>query len=291
MKKTIIFNIALTLFLFQGCTPDGIDIDVKPAEPKIVVASMIIPSSFMFVSLTKSFSALAPIASADTASPSMLNNLVVSNAFVTVSYSGIIDTLSMLLPGVYMSTNTLLTNYNTYTLNVQEPSTGMNASAVTTMLPQVKFDTVYPVIIKNPADTIVKIKYIVKDNPNEENFYVVNYILKQSSMGASLDISSYFNKGSNKISSEFDLLNDASFTDNILTKETILKVRPTDSIVVEIANISKGYYEFLTAAKRNGSIITQLASEPIHFPTNVHNGYGYFNAYYPQAKIFYLGQY
>lgn len=31
--------------------------------------------------------------------------------------------------------------------------------------------------------------------------------------------------------------------------------------------------------------------EPIHFPTNEENGYGYFNAYYPNSKIFHLGQY
>lgn len=292
MKKNIIFNIALVTFFINGCTPDVIDIDVKPSEPGIVVASKIIPQGFMFVALTKSFSPLEPIASEDTTTSSLLNNYLVSNAFVTVSYSGQIDTLSMLGPGIYISTNTLLTNYNTYTLNVTEPSTGRHASAVTDMPGQVKFDTVYPVVIKNPDDTIISVKYVLKDNPNEENYYVVNYILKQYSNGANLDISSFFNRGSNKILAEFDLLNDASFTNNILTKESTLKnVRSTDSIAVEIANITKGYYEFLTAFKSTESIVAILTSEPIHFPTNVQNGYGYFNAYYPNSKVFHLGQY
>ena len=104
---------------------------------------------------------------------------------------------------------------------------------------------------------------------------------------ANLDISSYFNKGSNKKLAEYELLNDASFTNNVLIKESPLRnLRATDSIAVEIANISKGYYEFLAAAKRNGDLLTQFTAESIHFPTNVKNGYGFFNAYYPHAKIF-----
>lgn len=291
MRKVLTINIAFILFLINGCIPAGIDIDVQPAEPRIAVASQIIPQSYLFVTLTKSFSPLEPIATGDTVASGMLDNFLVSNALVTVAYNNQMDTLNMLVPGIYSSTNVLFTNYTTYTLNVIEPSTGLRISAVTSMLPQVKFDTVYPVIIKNPTDTIVKIKYVLKDNPNEENFYVVNYILKQPSTGANLDISSYFSNGSNKILSTFDLLNDASFTDNILTKESIINVQSTDSIAVEIANISKGYYEFLTAVKSTGSLLNSIETEPIHFPSNVQNGYGYFNAHYPYAKIFYLGQY
>ncbi len=291
MEKKIIFSIALTLFFMSGCIPEGIDIDVKPAESRIAVSSKIIPLSYMFVSLTKSYSPLDPITTGVTVDPTDLNKFLVSNALVTVSYNNQIDTLGMLTPGIYTSTNTLLTNYNTYTLNVTEPSTGQQVSAVTTMLPQVQFDTVYPVIIKNATDTAVIIKYVLNDNPNEENFYVVNYILKQSSVGASLDISSYFSMGSNKVLSTFDLLDDASFTNNSLTKESVLPLSPTDIVVVEVANISKGYYEFLTAFKRTGNILNSLEAEPIHFPTNVQNGYGYFNAYYPYSKMFDLSQY
>ena len=289
MKKTLFFSLALILFLLNGCVPDAIDIDVKPAESRIAVSSKIIPASYIFVSLTKSYSPLDPITSG--VDSSGLSKFLVTNALVTVSYNNQIDTLNMFAPGIYISLNTLLSNYNTYTLNVKEPSTGLHASAVTTMLPQVQFDTVYPIVNKTPSDTSVRIKYVLRDNPNEENFYVVNYILKQPSNGASLDISSYFGNGSNKILSSFDLLSDASFTNNTLTKETVLAVGPTDSIAVEIANITKGYYEFLTAFKRTGNILNSLETEPIHFPSNVQNGYGYFNAYYPTSKIFFLGQY
>lgn len=292
MKKNILFILTPILLWMAGCTPKGIDIDVAPAESRIVVASQIIPQKSLVVSLTKSFSPLEPIATSEEVGAGLLDKFLVQNALVTVSYNNQTDTLSMLLPGIYISNNILLTNYNTYTLNVTEPSTGMHVSAVTSMLPQVKFDTVYPIVVRNLADTVVSVKYVLHDNPSEENFYVVNYILKQASTGANLDISSYFGNGSNKILSVFELLNDASFTNGELINQTILNdVTSTDSIAVEVAHISKGYYEFLTAAKRTGGLITQLTSEPIHFPTNVQTGYGFFNAYFPDAKVFFVGEY
>lgn len=282
----------ISVLLLSSCTPKGIDIDVEPAESKIVVASQIIPQKNIVVSLTKSFSPLEPIATAEQVSEELLNQFLVNNAFVTITYNGQTDTLDMLIPGIYISTNTLLTNYNNYALNVYEPSTGLSASALTTMLPQVPFDTVYPIITRTPQDTTVAIRYILTDNPDEENYYVINYILKQSSGGANLDISSYFGNGTNKILASYELLNDASFTNNVYSHLTALEdVTPNDSIAVEVANITRGYYEFLTASKRTGGLLTQLTSEPIHFPTNVLNGYGYFNAYYPSARIFSLSEY
>jgi hypothetical protein len=283
---------SIAALLISGCTPKGIDIDVQPADSKIVVASQIVPQKSMIVSLTRSFSPLEPIATAETITNELLNKFLVTNAFVTVSYNNQTDTLSMLVPGIYISNNTLLTNYNTYSLNVQDPSTGLQASAVTTMLPQVQFDTVYPIVTRTPTDTTIAINYKLTDNPNEDNFYVINYILKQVSTGANLDISSYFGNGSNKILASFELINDASFTNHVLEHKSVLeKVKATDSIAVEVANITRGYYEFLTAAKRTGGLVTQLTSEPIHFPSNVQNGYGYFNAYYPYAKVFSLSDY
>ena len=291
MKITHIIYLFIAILLYS-CQPPGIDIDVEPAESKIVVASQIVPQKNMFVALTKSFSPLEPIAGSESVTDALLSNFLVSNAIVTVTYDNQTDTLEMLVPGIYYSTNVLLTNYTNYTLSVYEPSSGLSASALTTMLPQVLFDTVYPVITRNLEDTTVVIKYTLTDNASEENYYVVNYILKQASTGADLDINSYFGNGSNKILSSFELLNDASFTNNVYMHETLLdKVQPTDSIAVEIANISKGYYEFLTASKRNQGLVSQLTSEPIHYPTNVQNGYGYFNAYYPDARVFDLNEY
>jgi hypothetical protein len=283
----------LAAVLINGCTPKPIDIDVKPSDPRLVVSSQIIPQKIMTVLLTKSFSPLEPLSNKDSLTQENINKILVTNAFVTVSYNNRIDTLKMLTAGIYVSANTLLINDGIYTLYARDPSTGYSVTAVTNLLPQVKFDTVYPTVVKNPGDTIVTINYGLSDNVNEENYYVTNFILKQPSKGGNLDISSYFNSGSNKILSEFDLLNDASFTNGKLSKQTIISpvVKPSDTIAVEVAHISKGYYEFLTAYKRSAKLINQLTGEPINYPSNVQNGYGYFNAHYPDGKIFYLPDY
>jgi hypothetical protein len=281
--------IAATLY---SCEPKPIDIDVKPAEARLVVSSQIVPQKNMIIALTKSFSPLDPISNTEALTQNQFNRFLVYNAFVTISYANIIDTLRMLTPGIYESSNVLLMNNGTYTLYARDPASGQKIMAVANLLPKVKFDTVYPIVSKLPTDSSVSVQYKLSDNMNEENYYVVNYILKQASTGANLDISSYFNSGSNKILSEFDLLSDVSFTNGSFSKETKLKkVKTTDTIAVEVANISKGYYEFLTAYKRSGDLINQLSGEPINYPSNVINGYGFFNAHYPDSRIFFLKEY
>ena len=68
-------------------------------------------------------------------------------------------------------------------------------------------------------------------------------------------------------------------------------VKRTDTIAVTLSNISEGYYKFLSTYLKSGNIINQITGEPIDYPTNVNNGYGYFSAHYPDVKIFDLGKY
>jgi hypothetical protein len=52
-----------------------------------------------------------------------------------------------------------------------------------------------------------------------------------------------------------------------------------------LANISKGYYEFLSAYRKSNQLIYQLLGEPVTLPTNVIIGYGYFSTYNPSLRI------
>ncbi len=296
MKKSFfvsVFTVSAISMLVEGCVPQPIDINVEPAESKLVVASQAFPSQTVLVALTKSFSPLAPLSNNDSISQADVDKIIVSNAFVTLTYNSRIDTLQMITPGVYISFNTLLSDYTTYSLYAKDAS-GAEITAVTSLLPQVKFDTVYPYITRSPEDTVVSVHYELTDNTSQENFYVVNFILKQPSKGGSLDLGSYFSSGSNKILSSFDLLTDDSFTSGKLTKDIAISsdiVTYKDTIAVEVAHISKDYYEFLTVYRRSGNPINQLTGEPINYPSNVRNGYGYFNMHYPDGKIFFLTAY
>ena len=282
------------LGLFYSCTPKPIDITINKFEPKLVVSSQIIPGSIMIVSLTKSFSALSNTESTDTSvSNNFLQGVLVKNAVVTVSHGNKIDTLSMISPGIYASLNILQENYGFYVLKAKDPQSGMEVTASSTLLPKVTFDTITPVITKGMKDTAISIKYTLLDNPNEDNWYVINYIKKNhTTSGANLDINNAFSLGSNKILTEFELLSDKTFENHKFEQETILTdVNPSDSIAVTIANISEGYYQFLTAYKRAGSVFNQFTGEPINYPTNVTGGYGYFNTHYPDVHYFYLKNY
>jgi len=285
--------ILILINVLLGCVPKPIDIDVKAADPKLVLASQVIPNQIMIVSLTRSFSALEGqgIQDSDSLNNDFLDKILVKDAFVTVTYFGNVDTLFMISPGVYASINTLQYSYGTYTLYARDPQTGEEINATTQLIPQVQFDTIYPIVIKNPGDTVIKVNYTFHDDPSSENYYVVNYIRKTNS-SSPVDINQVFSQGKNGIIKEFELLDDNSFTNSVFTaSKELQEATPHDSIAVMLSHISKGYFEYLNAFKKSGAIINQLTGEPINYPTNVNNGYGYFNAYYPTTRIFDLNNY
>ncbi len=281
------------MLVLSACQPKPIDIDVPPARPKLVISSQIIPNKIILVSVTRSFSALENKHDNDSLSQGFLDSLFVANAFVTVSYLGQTDTLSMISPGLYGSMNTLLYNYGAYNLYVKDVVEGLEVSASTTLLPQVKFDTVYPVIVKNPGDTIVNMHLELSDNVSLVNYYVINYVKKLNNANSSgTDINQIFSNGNNSFQTYFDLLDDASFNNGKYSLDKKLEtVTAHDSIAVMVSNISKSYYDFLSAYKRAGSFFNQLTGEPINYPTNINNGYGFFNAHYPAIQFFDLKNY
>ena len=294
--KKGVFVFCVFAVLFAGCIPDPIDIELPPYEPKMVVASQIIPHRVMIVGLTKSFTILSDATPSDTSvQPGFIDSILVKDALVTVSYLDKKDTLFMVSPGVYTSTNTLLEEYGTYTLEAKDPVTGKTITASSTILPQVKFDTIIPVVKKDPKDTIISINYRFTDVPGQNNWYVINFYKKNHDSSSShFDLNTFFNRGSNKLLTNFELINDndKAFENGIFSKEVFMeKVKSTDTIAVTISNISEGYFQFLAAYKRAGSLFNQLTGEPITYPTNVINGLGFFNTHYPDIRFIYLKNY
>ena len=87
-------------------------------------------------------------------------------------------------------------------------------------------------------------------------------------------------------------MDDNSFSNNIYsTSKKLDEATYRDSIAVILSHVTKGYFEFLNAFKKSGALINQLTGEPINYPTNVNNGYGYFNAYFPTTRIYDLNKY
>jgi hypothetical protein len=281
------------IFHLCSCSPKPIDIDISPASPKMVIASQIIPKKVMFVNITNSFSALdgANVNIEDSLNIDFLNSISVKDAIVTVTYLDQQEKLVMVNPGIYASNNILQYEYGNYFIRVINPATNQEATATTTLIPKVLFDTVYPSITRNANDTTVNINFTLTDNPSAENYYVINYISKRKNnkqtAASLLDINQAFKRGNNSVNKEFELLDDNSFENGVYkVNKTIRDISTDDSLAVVLSNVSKGYYEYLNAFKRSGADINQLIGEPINFPTNVNNGYGYFNAYYPSVYYF-----
>jgi hypothetical protein len=291
LKCFCLFCILSTAMI--SCTPDPIDLKLPQETAKLVVSSQIVPHQTMFVSLTRSFSALSNAISSDNqVNSSFLDNLLVKDAFVTVSYFGKTDTLEMIAPGVYGSANILQYEYGTYTLFAKDPSTGQSISATTQINPLVRFDTLTAKVQKNINDTSVTVGYSFHDVPGINNWYVINYYVKRDSIsGANLDIANYFKQGSNKLN-EFELLSDKIFENGIYNgSRNLHKLKATDTIAITLSNISEGYFKFLHTYLNSGNVINQISGEPVNYPTNVINGYGFFSAHYPDVRIIDLNEY
>jgi hypothetical protein len=295
MKKYSIYkfvSVLLVAFSATSCLPDPIDIDIAPAPVKLVITSQIVPGQTMIVGLTRSFSALSDGANQDTISSNFTDSILVENALVTVDHPGGTDTLFMIAPGIYASVTVLLNNYGSYTLHAFDPATNLRITATTQLMPTIIPDSVTPYFVYQPDDTNLFVHYEMTDFPSEENFYVVNFYRKNSDSSSSFDPNTYFQQGQNQLNG-FDLITETDFDQSgrLVRNRELEGIGYNDTIAVTISHITKGYYEFLTAYKRSGSLINQLTGEPINFPTNVQGGYGYFNAHFPSVRIFELVDY
>lgn len=291
MRKTLLIVSAFIAMTFASCLPPTIDIDVEPAPPTLCIASLVLGNNGVVVGLTRSYSPLERPPESDTLSDDLMEQILVTGATVTISYGAQTDTLTELAPGIYSNIFTTITEGETYTLRAVDPQMNLSVYAVTTMRPDVALDTVYPFIVRNNPDTMVYFHYKLRDNTSIGNYYVINFIKKVQGDSA-FDINSIFAAGSNEVLTEFELLDDQAFENGILEKDVrIFSAGPTDTVAVTVSEISKGYYEFLSALKRSSSIFNQLTGEPITYPSNVEGGHGYFTMHRTNSDLFDLNLY
>jgi small nuclear ribonucleoprotein (snRNP)-like protein len=291
MKNALFILIGFLALLSPACLPPSIDIDVEPAPPKLCIASVVMGNNGIVIGLTRSYSPLQQDPNHDTLSDDLVEQILVTGATVTISYGANTDTLYEVAPGVYTNLLTTITEGETYTLRAYDPQMNLSCQAVTVMRPEVALDTVYPYIVRNHPDTMVYFHYKLQDNTAAENYYVVNFIKKVQG-DSTFDINSIFAAGSNEVLTEFELLDDQAFTNGVLEKDVhVFSAEQHDTVAVTVSEISKGYYEFLTAMKRSSSIFNQLTGEPITYPSNVEGGHGYFTMHRTNSDLFDLNLY
>ena len=277
-----IFLFPLILGALFSCRPKPIDINVKPAEVKLVVFTQVIPNNVMIVTLTKSFSPLAGNTSDN------LSALLVTGATVQIKSNNQTYDCLEVNPGVYVSVATSsFTAGQVYDLVAI--SGADTVTSTSTMLSKVDFTNVLPSVQKLAADTNVFVDFTFNDISGISNWYLVNFYKKETNAGG-IDASNYFENGSNNLVKSI-LLSDKEFSGTYQSKIQLDDLKWNDSIVVTLSNINEKYFNFLGYRIGGGGVFTQLNLEPISYPTNINNGYGFFNTFYPDIKFFDLSQY
>ena len=281
-RKRRIYSILwlmVVVMMMIRCLPEPLDIDELPKlEPKIVVSSQIIPGNGLVIFLSKSIGALD--AGNDSDPEDLLQQIAIDDAQVILTGGEQSDTLQNLANGLYGGINTNWQEGRSYTLLITSPTMG-SVKATTQVLSTVRFDRISARVISNEFDSLAQINYQFTD-PSEKNFYMINV----QRIRASQQLDRLINP---RIYTR--LLDDSEFkgqlkeeTFNVLFQEYSIG----DTIAVSMANISEYYYKFLKLRNDNRFSFVEFAGEPINYPSNVKDGYGFFNLHTPDYRLFIL---
>jgi hypothetical protein len=278
----LFFSAVFSILLLVGCRPKPIKLKVESAPEKLVVFSHLVPDHYMIITLTKSFSVL------DGIDVQKVSSLLVSGATVQIKFNNQTFDFIELNPGIYISYNEAYEYNQEYELIISSGDHFVTSKTV--MLPKTVFSNCLPQVDKYPSDTSIFVNVAFNDVPDKSNWYMINVYAKTNGYN-NLDGVNYFQIGKNT-SVQTLLLSDQEFSGAYSNKIKLEGVKPQDSIVVTLSNISEKYFNYLKVRSTSeGSILNQLNMEPISYPSNITNGYGFFNAHFPDIKYYDLSQY
>ncbi|MDP1725904.1 MAG: DUF4249 family protein [Bacteroidota bacterium] len=282
-------NLYLILFFILGmmaCKPKPIEIEIKQADPRLVVYSQYVNGGYLVVSLTKSFPARLPGNIIDSNGFHLDSSIFVNNAEVWLKGANLELKLEQFESGLYACENAFLNDGETYLIEVIESNRDFTMGS-TQKMKIVRFDSVAAYSSRTGTNNNTDVYYSFTNNKNEENYYVVNYFTKKErELIPEKPDADYIARRMLQQNVSFDLLTDKDFANGkIQVYKTISNNYAGDTLVLGLSNISKGYFHFLEAQKRAGILFNQLTSEVINFPTNINNGYGYFNLHEPDIRI------
>lgn len=289
--RTLLFTATSGLMLLlHSCRPEPLPIDVPQSEPRLVVASQVIPGSVMLVTLSKSFGALT---FTDTnPGNDLLSQILVTRGRVTVSYNGRTDTLIRIAPGFYGTFTTPLIDNVTYVLQAYDSATGLSAEATTQMMPRVQIDSMWvETSLRTNGDTTPTRRLHLKfTDPAGEQQYMVNlYRNTDFIRNGVTNPGSVFNLGNTGDTRTLpltDRLFDRNPHTEVINIDDYFK---GDTLTCTLSAISHEYYTYLVQkarSERNG--LGAIFGEPVNFTTNVRGGYGFFTAHWPASRILIL---
>lgn len=285
MKHILSIIAIVVLLLTHSCKPEPIDLIVAQNPQKLAVSSQLINSSLLGVSISKTFNALQVNNSGiDSNGFNFDTSLLVSNAQIFLKNNNYSVQLVEIEKGIYGSETAIINDFSNYQLEVIIDGK-LALTAESKKLVKTNFDSVFVYKHKNSSE--VKVYYSLTDNMAEQNYYVVNYFIKSKKYDISLQPTpEIIAKRMLEQNISFDLLTDSDFNNGKYQVEKLVTSNhPSDTFAISVSNIGKGYYDFLIAQKRAGTLFNQLRGEVINFPTNIKNGYGYFQLSEPDIRV------
>lgn len=270
----------LCAVLFASCVPEPLDVDglVFP-ETQIVVSSMILPDESVAVLLTRSIGALE--ASEESDPRKLIADIAINDANVTLMVNDSVYRLKLLQDGVYQGSGIPLAQGSECHLEVVSPVFG-KVTATTVVQAPIYFDTVNAVPYANEYNHYwAQVTYTIQDPPSE-NYYLLNVqearrkdlvenILKPEAYTRQLEDKSF---NAQEFSEGFRAMNKNFY--------------PGDSIEVSLSNVSLDYFNYVTLRLENKLELVEIFSEPIHYPTNVRGGRGFFTLHLTDVRVIVL---
>ncbi len=300
-RTTSVFNmkraiITYVLLIVLGCAPEDLIIEVTPQQSGIVLSSRFVPDNLLIVTASRSFSALAP-SDFEALENDFVERLLVDSALITVTSGSTTDTLLEVVPGFFIGELSEPGIESSFVLTVFDSTTSTYVTAETVLNSSVSLNDAELLRTVQDDDTTFTIKYEFTD-PEVPNWYLVQATSLDglfSNQLQDLDFDS-LDSGESNFSSLFNpnfesevlftkLLSDITFENNEVTREVQLFENPGDTLAMILINISEEYYRFLDAGQRSGGIIASAANEPVNFPSNVENGFGFFSMNTPDIRI------
>jgi len=290
MNHLIYVFLLLLLAFLMSCQLESLPISVEPAESQIAVASLVGPEELLFVTLTKSFSALSAEDISEI-TQDFTQALLLDSALVTLSYEGFTDTLETFfgITGLYFTELEVFNEFQLMELTVFDSTTSEIAFAQSVLQPPVRIDSVEISRRDTTINFLADLSFSFNDPPSIDNFYVIQiyqFTPPDTTISDSTAEGGLFFGGENFLIYESLLTDRGVDEDGRIRKDDIIEFTSTvDSALVVLTNIDEGYYNFLEARGRSGSFLSSIANEPVNHPTNVSNGVGYFSAHQPRAEI------
>jgi len=271
-----------------ACVPKPIDLDIEPMEVKLVLNASMLPNGALTVWVSRTYSALEPITGTD--STEWYSDLLVEHALVKVTYNGATYPLYHTGNGVYQSAILEQIPGVTYHLSVYDSISKKSATASAVMMAKVPIRSLETIADYTSADTSIKVKVAIADNPHEANYYMMS--ARQVSDLQKLTGSVTVNQFGPDVQTVSAVVSDKDISPKGYAVTLDLdNFNIGDTVLVSLSNIDKQYYDFLKLREKADNWWSELTREAITYPTNVQNGYGFFVANDPSAKaIIGLGQ-